>query len=185
MRGKSAAVLFGLALARHALRLRGEGRHHHRPFFADHDGGLRRGLLFLADFLGARRLCHAERAISASRAFSPCIIRKNTTIRRCRIRSSSTAASPFTGHMKRGGWANRPRMDACAFRPPTPPRSTGWCSRKAQASRLSANLRRVRSGPPPAKRAPGGGRSAAMAPGASAKSNDNPLARVFGAIFSR
>ena len=63
--------------------------------------------------------------------------RANTIIRRCRTRSSSAAALPFTAPTRPRGSAVRCRMAACGCSPRTPLRCLAWSSGKAWARRRS------------------------------------------------
>src|SRR5208282_5483630 len=84
----------------------------------------------------------SRRAASIRRsACKPCIGRKSTIIRLCRIRFSSAAATPYTALTKPARSAALPRMDASVFRRLMQPRCFPWCGPRARRSRSSARRR--------------------------------------------
>ena len=100
----------------------------------------------------------SRRAASIRRsACRLCISRKSIIIRRCRIRFSSVAATPFTALMQPPRSVIPPRMAASAFRRPTRPRCFHWSAPRARRSqssvrRLPAALRQRAIEPPRALR---------------------------------
>ena len=71
----------------------------------------------LADLVGARRLPTPTGTFTPSAGRRACTTRSSTTGRRCRMRCSSTRASPCTGPTPSAISAAPPRTAACASRP--------------------------------------------------------------------
>ena len=97
--------------------------------------------LFLADFVGPRRLCDAARGFRADLLADHALFEK--------ISSFADAAFDFLPRRLRHSWhlcdkmrsVIRPRMAASAFRRPTPPRFIPWFAPKAPRSGSSARRR--------------------------------------------
>ena len=110
----------------------------------------RRAALQLAGVDRAARLHHAARHLSSATAGGALVFEANTTTRRCRTRSSSTAATPSTAPTRFPGWAGRCRTAASGSIRATPPFCSAWSSAKAAATPRSwcIGQRRCLSGKP-------------------------------------